>query len=401
MCIGNSQSDAMISDYSNHCRAKAVITITDEAPLAAISDATYSTESVGRHTNSKFGRFRILRRKPTNLVIASSDGKCTSHRHSRIVVQHDYHDHCEDAAYNAYPGLLNELKHSHSGGVAMPFPIKLHEMLQSIENDGVDDIVSWQPHGRCFVVHKSAHFKKEILPHYFNLNKIASFQRQLNLYGFKRLTKGPDKGGYYHELFLRGRPDLAQAMHRVKVKGTGVRAKSNPEAEPDFWTNVPWITSSDEVNTHSHGQNSLESLENGRSFNCGFSTAQMGNKVNESAQKPLRNEEFDELSFYRDEHGLIQNKMKERNKIDPMSVGWNNSFYQIGNEKYEDNFENSLSDKVYSNGYYEMPTSDVTFSHQPYMVESDESRIDDFDLDCLMDSILGEDDDLIEILEGI
>jgi len=101
------------------------------------------------------------------------------------------------------------------------------------------DIISWQPHGRCFVVHKPDEFAK-LLPQFFKLSKIASFQRQLNLYGFVRLTANLDKGGYYHERFLRGRPDLLWTIPRAKVKGTKVRAKSNPRQEPDFWS-MEWV----------------------------------------------------------------------------------------------------------------------------------------------------------------
>jgi hypothetical protein len=98
---------------------------------------------------------------------------------------------------------------------------------------------SWQIHGRCFIVHKPDKFK-EILPRYFKLSKIQSFQRQLNLYGFQRLTVGADKGAYYHELFLRGRLDLVQKIPRAKVKGTKVRARSNPDEEPDFYS-MSWV----------------------------------------------------------------------------------------------------------------------------------------------------------------
>ena len=52
---------------------------------------------------------------------------------------------------------------------------------------------------------------------------------------FRRLTVGLDKGGYYHELFLRDRLDLVALIQRVKVKGTGVRAKANPEEEPNLY----------------------------------------------------------------------------------------------------------------------------------------------------------------------
>lgn len=43
-------------------------------------------------------------------------------------------------------------------------------------------------------------------------------------------------------MFLRGRKDLAASIQRVKVKGTGVRAKANPEDEPDFRNYPPLDT---------------------------------------------------------------------------------------------------------------------------------------------------------------
>jgi hypothetical protein len=43
------------------------------------------------------------------------------------------------------------------------FPVKLHCLLSELERDGVDDILSWQPNGRCFVVHKQQDFVEKIL----------------------------------------------------------------------------------------------------------------------------------------------------------------------------------------------------------------------------------------------
>jgi hypothetical protein len=60
-------------------------------------------------------------------------------------------------------------------------------------------------------------------------------QRQLNLYGFRRLTVGPDAGAYYHELFLRGRPSLSQRMVRQKVKGTFRKQPADASSEPNFY----------------------------------------------------------------------------------------------------------------------------------------------------------------------
>ena len=44
------------------------------------------------------------------------------------------------------------------------FPVKLHHVLGELEKDGLSHIVSWQPHGRCFLVHKRKAFVKRILP---------------------------------------------------------------------------------------------------------------------------------------------------------------------------------------------------------------------------------------------
>jgi len=76
---------------------------------------------------------------------------------------------------------------------------------------------------------------KQILPCWFRQSKVSSFQRQLNLYGFHRLTTGKDKGAYYHELFLRGMLNLSYFMKRTKIKGTRKRQPSKPEAEPNFY----------------------------------------------------------------------------------------------------------------------------------------------------------------------
>ena len=68
------------------------------------------------------------------------------------------------------------------------------------------------------------------------LDRFSSFQRQLSLYGFLRLTqKGPDRGAYYSELFLRDRPDLVALIPRTRIKGYWVRQSSSPETEPDFY----------------------------------------------------------------------------------------------------------------------------------------------------------------------
>jgi hypothetical protein len=154
--------------------------------------------------------------------------------HNNLILERYYSDHAADKTLD--PNLI---RYKAKGGVIFPFPVKLHEMLVKIESDGLANVVSWASHGRCFCVHKPKEFVNHVMPQYFKQTKMASFQRQLNLYGFSRLTRGLDKGGYYHELFLRGKASLAYEIHRQRVKGTGVRLPTNPDNEPNFYVLPP------------------------------------------------------------------------------------------------------------------------------------------------------------------
>jgi hypothetical protein len=100
------------------------------------------------------------------------------------------------------------------------FPQKLHQMLSDLQNEeGGIEIASFLHHGRAFAIHKPKEFVKKVMPKYFRMSRFSSFQRQLNLYEFQRITEGPDKGAYYHELFAQGRPLLCTQIKRHKIKG--------------------------------------------------------------------------------------------------------------------------------------------------------------------------------------
>lgn len=145
-------------------------------------------------------------------------------------LSHVYHD------YANVPDTIGFVRKK-TGGVTQPFPEKLYEMLsQESSPDGDPScIVSWLPHGRAFIVRKPKMFTTLIMHKYFRQTKLTSFQRQLNLYGFRRITQGADAGAYYHELFLRGRPQLCMRMVRQKVKGTGHKQPTDVGSEPNFY----------------------------------------------------------------------------------------------------------------------------------------------------------------------
>jgi HSF-type DNA-binding len=86
-------------------------------------------------------------------------------------VEHNYQDHANDIDIPAVSNAAG-MNGSNSSATTTSFvhasdrnfPVKLHFMLNELKSDGLDHIISWQPHGRCFVVHKSGLFVKTILP---------------------------------------------------------------------------------------------------------------------------------------------------------------------------------------------------------------------------------------------
>jgi len=112
-------------------------------------------------------------------------------------------------------------------------------MLSCAEADGYSDICSWMSHGRAFKVHDREAFASKIMPRFFKGTRYSSFQRQLNLYGFIRMTrKGRDYGCYYHSSFLRGQPYRCHEMVRVKSRDPLDRLMQN---DPDFYAMEPSV----------------------------------------------------------------------------------------------------------------------------------------------------------------
>ena len=103
-------------------------------------------------------------------------------------------------------------------GCIPSFPIKLHAILSDPE---LNSIVSWDDHGRSFRVLKYSEFETDVLPRFFDHNSLASFQRQLNGWNFRRVRTGEYRNSYYEEHFLRSMPWLCTKMCRL---GAGERS---------------------------------------------------------------------------------------------------------------------------------------------------------------------------------
>jgi hypothetical protein len=127
--------------------------------------------SVGDHQEKERPKRRRKPQKP---------GK-TAKQNERHFVVHDYHDHSCDTDEDE-DLEKQEASQRRRGGVSVSFPLKLHAVLDQVEADGLAHIISWQAHGRCFVIHKPKEFVDHVMPNYFRQSKLTSFQRQLNLY---------------------------------------------------------------------------------------------------------------------------------------------------------------------------------------------------------------------------
>ncbi|GKY95517.1 hypothetical protein MPSEU_000513400 [Mayamaea pseudoterrestris] len=113
---------------------------------------------------------------------------------------------------------------------AQKFPVKLYAILSQKE---FHHIISFQPHGRSWKVLKPDMFENIVMPLYFEYNNYHSFNRLVNAWSFRRISSGPDRGSYYNELFLRGKPHLQMYMRRLPKTHKKIPTKKSHE--PDFY----------------------------------------------------------------------------------------------------------------------------------------------------------------------
>lgn len=100
------------------------------------------------------------------------------------------------------------------------FPAVLHRALMAIEKiPGGIKIAIFLPGGKAFEIKSQHLFEQYVLPIFFpKMQDFASFQRQLNLYKFKRIGGlSADRGAYIHCMFVREHPLTAGKMRRTKL----------------------------------------------------------------------------------------------------------------------------------------------------------------------------------------
>mmetsp|Transcript_31956 Transcript_31956/g.77545 ORF Transcript_31956/g.77545 Transcript_31956/m.77545 type:complete len:207 (-) Transcript_31956:27-647(-) len=120
-------------------------------------------------------------------------------------------------------------------GVPQQFPRRLYEMIESeakIAASSPQDkvVISWSESGKAFRIFDVDSFMASVLPKYFRTKKFSSFQRNLNLYGFAKVRRGPDTDMYAHPCFVRGCPE---SLSQLRKSTTSSRRRLSPQPSTD------------------------------------------------------------------------------------------------------------------------------------------------------------------------
>ncbi|XP_051871935.1 heat shock factor protein 1 isoform X4 [Pristis pectinata] len=107
-------------------------------------------------------------------------------------------------------------------------PAFLTKLWTLIEDPDTNELICWSASGNSFHVFDQGRFAKEVLPKYFKHNNMASFVRQLNMYGFRKVVNieqgglvKPEKDDteFQHVYFIRGQEHL---LENIKRKVTNI-----------------------------------------------------------------------------------------------------------------------------------------------------------------------------------
>ncbi|KAG7199313.1 hypothetical protein KM043_018164 [Ampulex compressa] len=108
-------------------------------------------------------------------------------------------------------------------------PAFLAKLWKLVEDPETDDLICWSLNGRSFFIRNQAQFARELLPHYYKHNNMASFVRQLNMYGFHKkvsvelggLKCDRDEMEFAHQFFCKGHPYLVEHIKRKIASSKG------------------------------------------------------------------------------------------------------------------------------------------------------------------------------------
>ncbi|XP_034436357.1 heat shock factor protein 2 [Hippoglossus hippoglossus] len=119
-------------------------------------------------------------------------------------------------------------------------PAFLAKLWTLVEDADTNELICWSQEGNSFRVLDEQRFAKEILPKFFKHNNMASFIRQLNMYGFRKvihidtgIVKQERDGpvAFQHPYFKHGQDDL---LENIKRKVSNARPEDNKIRQDDL-----------------------------------------------------------------------------------------------------------------------------------------------------------------------
>ncbi|XP_049621841.1 heat shock factor protein 1 isoform X2 [Suncus etruscus] len=125
-----------------------------------------------------------------------------------------------------------------AAGAAGPsnVPAFLTKLWTLVSDPDTDALICWSPSGNSFHVLDQGQFAKEVLPKYFKHNNMASFVRQLNMYGFRKVVH-IEQGGlvkperddteFQHPCFLRGQEQLLENIKRKVTTSEDIKLRQD------------------------------------------------------------------------------------------------------------------------------------------------------------------------------
>ncbi|XP_018353743.1 PREDICTED: heat shock factor protein 1 isoform X2 [Trachymyrmex septentrionalis] len=101
-------------------------------------------------------------------------------------------------------------------------PAFLAKLWKMVEDPDTNNLISWSPSGNTFLIKNQSVFTSKLLPHYYKHNNMASFIRQLNMYGFHKIASvelgglkcDKDEIEFAHQYFCKGSPHLVENIKR-------------------------------------------------------------------------------------------------------------------------------------------------------------------------------------------
>ncbi|GLV45116.1 Heat shock factor [Carabus blaptoides fortunei] len=126
-------------------------------------------------------------------------------------------------------------------------PAFLSKLWKMVNDPETDQLISWSPGGHSFIIQNEAQFWYNLLPIYYKHNNMSSFIRQLNMYGFHKISS--ENGGmdcdkdeikFFHPFFQQDQPNLIKHIKRkiASSKSSTTTAEDNKVNSVDEITRV-------------------------------------------------------------------------------------------------------------------------------------------------------------------